>query len=173
MPYGNKKPKKMSYSGGGPHMYNVGSKEKNSPMNFSDKAMNYMKNMPAMYGKPKMDGDPVKPKAKKDKSELPGLPATNKERVQLLKDFRAAKGAKRPEYGELVTFANEQKKKKQAAKKRTKNVTNEFRMRQAYDKLGGGATKNQIEAIRDKYDPDRKITNRLIAERKKKNKNKK
>ena len=54
MPYGNRKPKKMGSSGGGPHMYEVGSKEKNTPMNFSDKAMMYMKNMPAMYGKPKM-----------------------------------------------------------------------------------------------------------------------
>jgi len=62
MPYGNKMPKKMGCSGGGPHMYQVGSKEKNSPMNFSDKAMMYMKKMPAMYGKPKMDGDPVKKK---------------------------------------------------------------------------------------------------------------
>ena len=60
MPYGNKMPKKMGCSGGGPNMYKVGSKEKNSPMNFSDKAMMYMKKMPAMYGKPKMDGDPVK-----------------------------------------------------------------------------------------------------------------
>jgi len=53
-------PKKMGCSGGGPNMYKMGSKEKNTPMNFSDKAMMYMKNMPAMYGKPKMDGDPVK-----------------------------------------------------------------------------------------------------------------
>jgi len=60
MPYGNKMPKKMGCSGGGPNMYKVGSKENDSPMNFSDKAMMYMKKMPAMYGKPKMDGDPVK-----------------------------------------------------------------------------------------------------------------
>ena len=53
-------PKKMGCSGGGPNMYKMGSKEFNTPMNFSNKAMNYMKNMPAMYGKPKMDGDPVK-----------------------------------------------------------------------------------------------------------------
>ena len=47
-------PKKMGCSGGGPNMYKVGSKEIDSPMNFSDKAMMYMKKMPAMYGKPKM-----------------------------------------------------------------------------------------------------------------------
>jgi hypothetical protein len=64
MPYGNKMPKKMGCSGGGPNMYKVGSKENDSPMNFSDKAMMYMKKMPAMYGKPKMDGDPVKEKRK-------------------------------------------------------------------------------------------------------------
>ena len=58
-------PKKMGCSGGGPNMYKMGSKEKNTPMNFSDKAMMYMKNMPAMYGKPKMDGDPVKNKEAK------------------------------------------------------------------------------------------------------------
>jgi hypothetical protein len=33
----------------------MGSKEKNTPMNFSEKAMKYMKAMPALYGKPKMD----------------------------------------------------------------------------------------------------------------------
>ena len=61
MPYGNKMPKKMGCSGGGPNMYKVGSKEKNTEGNFSDKAMMYMKKMPAMYGKPKMmEGDPVK-----------------------------------------------------------------------------------------------------------------
>lgn len=54
MPYGNKMPKKMGCSGGGPNMYKVGSKEKNTEGNFSDKAMMYMKKMPAMYGKPKM-----------------------------------------------------------------------------------------------------------------------
>jgi len=53
-------PKKMGCSGGGPNMYKMGSKEKNSPMNFSDKAMMYMKNMSAMFGKPRMEGDPVK-----------------------------------------------------------------------------------------------------------------
>lgn len=52
MPYGNKMPKKMGCSGGGPNMYKMGSQERNSPMNFSDKAMMYMKKMPAMYGKP-------------------------------------------------------------------------------------------------------------------------
>lgn len=63
MPYGNKKPKKMGCSGGGPNMYKVGSKEKNTPMNFSDKAMKYMKNMPAMYkNKPMMESDPEKKK---------------------------------------------------------------------------------------------------------------
>ena len=63
MPYGKNKPKKMGCSGGGPNMYKMGSKEKNTPMNFSDKAMKYMKNMPAMYGKPKMtEGDPEKKK---------------------------------------------------------------------------------------------------------------
>lgn len=46
--------KKMGCSGGGPNMYKIGSQERNSPMNFSDKAMMYMKKMPAMYGKPKM-----------------------------------------------------------------------------------------------------------------------
>lgn len=44
MPYG-KKPMKMV----------MGSKEKNTPMNFSEKAMKYMKAMPALYGKPRMD----------------------------------------------------------------------------------------------------------------------
>ena len=58
MPYKNKN--KMGCSGGGPNMYKMGSQERNSPMNFSDKAMMYMKKMPAMYGKPMMDGDPVK-----------------------------------------------------------------------------------------------------------------
>ena len=56
----------MGCSGGGPNMYKVGSKEIDSPMNFSDKAMMYMKKMPAMYGKPKMmEGDPVKIISKK------------------------------------------------------------------------------------------------------------
>ena len=68
MPYGNKMPKKMGCSGGGPNMYKVGSKEKNTPMNFSDKAMKYMKNMPAMYkNKPMMEGDPEKIKSAADK----------------------------------------------------------------------------------------------------------
>ena len=57
MPYG-KKPMKMV----------MGSKEKNTPMNFSEKAMKYMKAMPALYGKPRMDhgkpkmteGDPIR-----------------------------------------------------------------------------------------------------------------
>lgn len=53
MPYGKKKPMMMK----------MGSKEKNTPMNFSEKAMKYMKDMPAMYGKPKMmKGDPPKKK---------------------------------------------------------------------------------------------------------------
>ena len=60
MPYGNKMPKKMGCSGGGPNMYKVGSKEKNTEGNFSDKAMMYMKKMPAMYGKPKMMVDTTK-----------------------------------------------------------------------------------------------------------------
>ena len=41
MPYGKK-----------PMMMKMGSKEKNTPMNFSEKAMKYMKAMPALYGKP-------------------------------------------------------------------------------------------------------------------------
>jgi len=36
-------------------MMKMGSKEKNTPMNFSEKAMKYMKDMPALYGKPRMD----------------------------------------------------------------------------------------------------------------------
>jgi len=44
MPYGKNKPMMMR----------MGSKEKNTPMNFSEKAMKYMKDMPALYGKPKM-----------------------------------------------------------------------------------------------------------------------
>jgi len=52
MPYGNKMPKKMGCSGGGPNMYKMGSKENNSPANFSNKAMKYMEKMPAMYGGP-------------------------------------------------------------------------------------------------------------------------
>jgi hypothetical protein len=60
MPYGNKMPKKMGCSGGGPNMYKMGSKENNSPANFSNKAMKYMEKMPAMYGKPKMMVDTTK-----------------------------------------------------------------------------------------------------------------
>jgi hypothetical protein len=67
MPYGNKMPKKMGCSGGGPNMYKMGSQERNSPMNFSDKAMMYMKKMPAMYGKPKMMVDTTKLSAGKRK----------------------------------------------------------------------------------------------------------
>jgi len=75
MPYGNKK--KMGCSGGGPNMYKVGSKEIDSPMNFSDKAMMYMKKMPAMYGKPKMtNGDPPEKKIITDYPS--GKPVTNK-----------------------------------------------------------------------------------------------
>jgi len=59
MPYGNKMPKKMGCSGGGPNMYKMGSKENNSPANFSNKAMKYMEKMPAMYGKPKKYGDNI------------------------------------------------------------------------------------------------------------------
>jgi len=44
MPYGKK-----------PMMMKMGSKEKNTPMNFSEKAMKYMKDMPALYG-PKSAG---------------------------------------------------------------------------------------------------------------------
>jgi len=49
MPYGKNKPMMMK----------MGSKEKNTPMNFSEKAMKYMKDMPALYGKPKMYGKPM------------------------------------------------------------------------------------------------------------------
>jgi len=49
MPYGKK-----------PMMMKMGSKEKNTPMNFSEKAMKYMKDMPALYGKPKMMVDTTK-----------------------------------------------------------------------------------------------------------------
>ena len=153
MPYGNRKPKKMGSSGGGPHMYEVGSKEKNSPMNFSDKAMMYMKKMPAMYGKPKMtNGEPIK-----------GLPDSNKERVKLIKDFRRDVHKGTPKQGELASFYAKQKKEEQMVKERTKDVTNEVKMQQAFDELKtrGGATQKEIETIRNKYDPDRKITNKL------------
>ena len=56
MPYGKK-----------PMMMKMGSKEKNTPMNFSEKAMKYMKDMPALYGKPKMMVDTTKLSAGKRK----------------------------------------------------------------------------------------------------------
>ena len=56
MPYGKK-----------PMMMKMGSKEKNTPMNFSEKAMKYMKAMPALYGKPKMIVDTTKLSAPKRK----------------------------------------------------------------------------------------------------------
>lgn len=107
----------MSHSGGGPHMYNMGSKEKNSPMNFSDKAMKYMKNMPAMYGKPKMDGDPVKKKSNNSSNRLghvDGLPDSNEERVKLLDSYRKDNPGARAEVGALITYAADKKKKQQA-----------------------------------------------------------
>ena len=38
----------------------LGKSKKNTPGCLTNKAMAYIKNKPAMYGKPKMDGDPVK-----------------------------------------------------------------------------------------------------------------
>lgn len=57
MPYGKNKPMMMK----------MGSKEKNTPTSFSEKAMMYMKKMPAMYGKPKMMVDTTKLSAGKRK----------------------------------------------------------------------------------------------------------
>ena len=67
MPYGKK-----------PMMMKMGSKEKNTPMNFSDKAMKYMKDMPALYGKPKMtEGDPIR-KTRKGLTEKTADPNIDK-----------------------------------------------------------------------------------------------
>ena len=79
----------MGYSGGGPNMYKVGSKENNSPANFSDKAMMYMKKMPAMYGKPKMTkGDPPEKKyTAQDSTNFMGMWNRQKKDVKVLKNY--------------------------------------------------------------------------------------
>ena len=59
MPYGKK-----------PMMMKMGSKEKNTPMNFSEKAMKYMKDMPALYG-PKSAGLKKLAEAKLAKRQQP------------------------------------------------------------------------------------------------------
>jgi len=143
----------MGCSGGGPNMYKIGSQERNSPMNFSDKAMMYMKNMPAMYGKPKMESDPVKKVIKKtgDKD-----PAKVRESVKKLSEERnmgsgviATKG--KPETKEQ--FADRSKKtynKKfgaNAAEKR-KYASDKAAAKKA---LGSRPTKEAVEAFKKKF----------------------
>ena len=148
MPYGKKMPKKMGCSGGGPNMYKMGSKEKNTPMNFSDKAMMYMKNLPAMYGKPKMDGDPVK------KKRL--TPEQSRQQVELLKKLKNKLGRSPSlkEYNDAIDAAG----RPTVVEGSRKRVTNEVKRKQAFDKLkaktekrGTRATKNEIDAINKKY----------------------
>lgn len=146
-------PKKMGCSGGGPNMYKMGSKEFNTPMNFSNKAMNYMKNMPAMYGKPKMDGDPVKKVIKEtgDKD-----PAKVRESVKRLSEERkmgsgviATEG--KPETKEQ--FANRSKKTydekfgEGAAAKR-KYESDKVAAKKA---LGARPTKAQVDEFKRKF----------------------
>ena len=144
MPYGNKKPKKMGSSGGGPNMYKMGSKEKNTPMNFSDKAMNYMKNMPAMYGKPKMDGDPVK------KKKL--TPEEQQFQVDLGRKLQKKLGhnPSAKEFNDAIDAMD----KPTVVKGSRKDVTNEYKRKEAFAKLkakGTRATKAEIDAINKKY----------------------
>jgi hypothetical protein len=141
MPYGNKMPKKMGCSGGGPHMYQVGSKEKNSPMNFSDKAMMYMKKMPAMYGKPKMEGDPVKKKTVgeaynklKEEGNIRSQGSAPKVDTQKAGVERAKKSYN-DKFGEGAASKRKYDRSKAAAKKA----------------LGSNPTRAEVEAFKKKF----------------------
>jgi len=128
MPYGKMK-KKMGCSGGGPNMYKMGSKENNSPANFSNKAMKYMEKMPAMYGKPKM-GEPVgKNTTSKEKENLI-------EKISLTKDvvdYNAANKASK-EMGPSGRFRT--KKAERAGEKASKLSSELWNKRDLLDKHG-------------------------------------
>ena len=137
-------PKKMGCSGGGPNMYTMGSKEKNSPMNFSDKAMMYMKKMPAMYGKPKMDGDPVKKetvgeaynKLKKEGNIRTQGSAPRVSKSQMQKEANAKT---RKEYNEKFGKGAAEERKYKSDKAAAKKA------------LGSRPTKAQVEAFKEKF----------------------
>jgi len=142
----------------------LGKSKKNTPGCLTNKAMAYIKSKPAMYGKPKMDGDPVKKEKLTERVKKETGTVTTSEAGAMRKAIKDLKegGYTQPISRHTSPYSSPKETTEEWGKRKTKEYINKFgqgqynvrraesNLRHIREKGPAGRTQEEIKAYQGK-----------------------